>query len=492
MNKIRNSIRDHLSLGVLSFFIILTAITSVGYHQPDEFFQMLEFCSYLLGQTGSDTLAWEYEAHIRPSIQVWLAYIVSKPLSLICINPFIQTIIFRLLTAILSIFTFWQAFLYIKKTFPSLRGYALLIPFCVWFFPYIAVRYNSETWSACLFFTGLFYFLNNKENTSKAVFIIVGLLHGLSFLFRFQTGFMILSFSLWMIFNFKKSIRIHLVYYFLLLTICIFFIGVLLDYFFYQEFTFTPWNYFKVNIMQDKASKFGVEAWYYYFLQLPKKSFYPIGVFIFVSIYMFLTQKRNHPISWVLSVFILVHILIPHKEERFLFPIIYTLPITIAYFIQRYHLWKRKVIIVLFVSLNVCFMSYVLTRVARIESVMQKSFYMADKANSLFLYNTSSPFPLYHIYGNSTTFYHQNKKRIEERKVDDFEDIRKERLPKNIKTLFIQTLDPQAFENNPFLKKRCKSIYQVLPQWVTTFGLGFQYIAETDRIHGFYACDCHE
>ena len=60
-------------LFLVSAIYIITAFFSVGYHQLDEHYQILEFANYKLGLTYPGYLAWEFDAHIRPSLQPLIA-----------------------------------------------------------------------------------------------------------------------------------------------------------------------------------------------------------------------------------------------------------------------------------------------------------------------------------------------------------------------------------------------------------------------------------
>ena len=84
----------------------------------------------------------------------------------------------------------------------------------------------------------------------------------MSFLFRYQAAFLILGFSLWLLFinkeSFTKITSITLGFIFIVLS------GVLIDKWFYGEWTLTTWNYFTQNILEGKASSFGIEPWWWY------------------------------------------------------------------------------------------------------------------------------------------------------------------------------------------------------------------------------------
>src|ERR1700722_19253897 len=80
---------------------ISTAWFSLGYHHPDEHFQILEICNYKLGNTPIADLPWEFAAKARPGVQPFIAYCFISVLNSIGIfNPFIIAFLLRLIIAI--------------------------------------------------------------------------------------------------------------------------------------------------------------------------------------------------------------------------------------------------------------------------------------------------------------------------------------------------------------------------------------------------------
>src|ERR1044072_8735709 len=84
---------------------IITAYFSVGFHQLDEHFQILEFANYKLGFSPSSDLPWEFRAQCRPGLQPFIAFCFAKSLLFLDIyNPFLLAFLLRLLMGLLS---FW-------------------------------------------------------------------------------------------------------------------------------------------------------------------------------------------------------------------------------------------------------------------------------------------------------------------------------------------------------------------------------------------------
>src|ERR1700757_84805 len=69
---------------------IVAAWFSVGYHHPDEHFQILEVCNYKLENSPVTDLPWEFAAKIRPGLQPFIAYCFITVFNAVGINsPFI-------------------------------------------------------------------------------------------------------------------------------------------------------------------------------------------------------------------------------------------------------------------------------------------------------------------------------------------------------------------------------------------------------------------
>jgi len=311
-----------------------TAYFSSGYHFADEHYQIIEFANYELGNIESNQLAWEFNAKLRSSIQPWLTVVLIKTMENIgVVNHYTQMFLLRLLTAFLSLFSIYLLYIALIKRKIIDENYAhLFLPliFLLWFLPYISVRYSSETFSASFFIIAISLYLK-KEKLSNINYLIIGLFLGLAFVFRFQSGVLIFSLIIWLLFTEKQKIT-------KLFTVFFGFIGVIvfssyLDYLFYNSISFPVINYFKFNILQSGASEFGTSPWWMFIKFFYKYPTYPLGFLIVVSLIYFIVRYPKNLITFLIVPFILIHTIIPHKELRFLFPIAYFAPIIIFVFV---------------------------------------------------------------------------------------------------------------------------------------------------------------
>jgi phosphatidylinositol glycan class B len=225
-----------------------------------------------------------------------------------------------------------------------LTKWFLLLSFLLWFALYNAVRFSSETWSGALFIIGFSYLFLLKRIPGKIDYLLTGLIMGFSFLFRYQTGFLIAGYFLWFLvyrlilpkdaafFPGERTPKKLIVWQLALLGLGIFagiITGVLIDRWFYGSWVFTAWNYFEQNILADKVSGFGIEPWWFYFEDIFLRLIPPFSlVFILCALIVFIFL-RNDLLTWTLLPFVLVHFIIGHKETRFLYPLVGFLPVLV-------------------------------------------------------------------------------------------------------------------------------------------------------------------
>lgn len=393
---------------VAAIVFFITAYNSHGYYHPDEHYQIVEFAQFKLGIINPETLAWEYRHQIRPTLQPMVCYTVFKVLHALNIeNPYHQALCLRLLTAIfalIAIHFFVQQTKHLFKNQVIQKGYILLSYF-LWFIPFLSVRFASETWSGLLFLLGLTLVLKNSNK--KTTFLSIGILLGCSFLFRFQIAFAIFGLFLWFFFINKTKINALIVIGIGFLFVVV--LGICLDSWFYGNFVFAPWNYFYSNIVNDKASSFGVSPWYFYFTKIISFPNYIVGICVALSMVILLIKRPKNIFLWCFIPFLLAHSIIPHKEERFIFPLAYLFAVmlTTAYgflhdFIQKRTLTKvlNYVFLIIFAVVNITGLLVMSQNgPEKGKIVMTKYVYdnYKDRPINLLFFNNSNPYNPWHL-----------------------------------------------------------------------------------------------
>jgi len=460
---------------------IITAIFSVGYYHVDEHFQILEFTSLKLGIAQEDELPWEYQDRLRPALQPTFAFVLIKIMNLIMLdNPFFHATILRLISAILSLYCMY---LLIRSLSPEIRPEFLIkwyifLSLMIWFLPYLHVRFSSENWAGLFFWIG-FALLNlkNKEgqisDSSNLNVLFAGLIFGLSFILRFQVGLLIGGYILWLIFIKKeKWATLALLSTGIMLFI---FIGTLIDCWFYNEWTITAWNYFKVNILEGKTTEFGIEPWWYYIEEIMIKGSPPYGVVIIISTIFIWYKYPKHMLTWISIPYIAVHLLIGHKELRFLFPLVNIIPFMIILSIQSVKEDQsflklknllnafKKPLLILFMIIN----SILLFVVSIKPADMQIYLYQ-------YLYNTYDPEKTEIIslgrgpYHRAVPVNFYKKKALKLKRFDNVQAINEYILTKD-KTMLYATKSSELDSSLNLIN--CSQVYQLLPPGVKYYNI---------------------
>ena len=323
---------------VLSFIIHVTiAIFSTGFFHFDEHYQILEFLGVKLHLTPINELPWEYQHEMRSWTQVGIYFLIAKFLNLFAVdNPITLAFFFRLFTSLtgwISLCTLGFSVFFLFKD-DIKRKWAIIFLNLTWYIPFIQTRASLEGLGTNVFILGLsmmIWGLMKKQESKKfplSLAILSGVFFGISFTFRFQLGFIIMSSWFWAIFLGKMPMSKALSI--LTSIVVIILLGVLVDYWGYGNWTFTPWNYLYQNLVLNKASDFATFPWYYYFTEGINKGIPPLSLLLLFSQVLFWIRKPRHLISWATFPLFLIHILIARKALRFLFPIAVFIPLTLV------------------------------------------------------------------------------------------------------------------------------------------------------------------
>lgn len=470
---------QRLILIIALIWYSITAYFSIGYFHPDEHYQIIEFAGIIDKPETSKDLAWEFDARIRSAIQPMICYSIFKACDFFSISdPYDKAFVLRLITgwlAVLVIFTFIKSIKHsINDRYWKLF---LILSYFIWFLPFLNVRFSSETWSGLSFLLALSFIIKFKKNYQT--YLISGLLLGFSFLFRNQIAFAILGLVLWLVFIKKESAK-NIVF----MTAAGFFaviIGFLIDSWFYGNWTFTIWNNFKVNLIDGKASEFGISPWYYYFFYIFRFSFFLFGMVIILS-FLYLVYKRfNSIFVWIILTFIIIHSFIPHKELRFLFPLVNLVPVVFVLAIQNLPkiTWMNppnkfiKVLMICFISANLigaiaASIKPVGIPVIRIEQAILK---MDNKKPINIFYIDKNPFSQ---WGLVTNFYDQKDLRFNKLELNN--QVKMYSADSGLQNLLVvsignvQNPEVQKFIKNMNMKEKTRSMQKFQIPFLMIYG----------------------
>ncbi|MFM2284735.1 MAG: hypothetical protein RLZZ543_232 [Bacteroidota bacterium] len=321
---LQSTYRNVFLLGLLVF--LLTAYFSIGYFHPDEHFQIFEFCNYKLGRSPLSDLPWEYNEHMRPTLQPAMVYAFIQVFGVD--DPFRVALVFRLLSAVLCWYITARISLLLLPQFKSDKGktYFIAANYFLWFIPLISVRFSSENFSAIALLMGLYALIKEEidgKEAARSALLWSGFLFGLSFFFRFQMGFAFVGLAGWLLFI--RKMNVQRILFLVMGGMGALLLGTLCDRWFYGDWYCSPYQYFFANIIQQKAAGFGIEPWWYYFSSFIQLAIPPISVMLLVLLLLGAFKQKRNVFLWLLVPFVLAHSAVGHKELRFLFPMIFAL-----------------------------------------------------------------------------------------------------------------------------------------------------------------------
>ena len=308
------------SLAILAGVTIVTAWFSQTFYFPDEHYQVLEFMSHKLGITPASELPWEFDARIRPWLQPLLYFLIAKPILWLGLQDMSAiVIVLRLVTGLfcaVALAIFARAVLETLKDEAEKRAFALYLPF-FGFLPYLFVRTSSETLSAALFAIAVALAMRGKSIRFLA---LSGLLCGLAFEARYQTAMLGLGLFAWL--AVIARVRAAGLAAFVGGGLAALVLGALANRWGYGAWVFPPWDYFQVNIVQGVAAKsFGREPVFAYLYLLPAQLFFAITLVLMAGMTAMWLRNPRHVLTWATIPFVLLHMVVAHKEARFLFPL---------------------------------------------------------------------------------------------------------------------------------------------------------------------------
>ncbi len=449
--------------GAIIIFHLLAVVFGLGFLHFDEHFQIIEFLNYKLGGIEAHFLPWEFQERIRPWFQPFILYCFALPLKSIGISsPFVLSGIFRLISSALgiaSIYYFWRQF---KDELTENRLSLLFWLGLLWFIPYLHARPSSESWSASFFLLGLSCFMGKRSNWG-------GVFFAFSFLCRYQMGFMIAPVYFWAVFR-RWPWRAVIMSFIVLWSMIA--LGSLCDYWGYGEWSLAPWNYLKVNLIENKAAHFGVDPFYYYITRGFSRGYPPISLLIIVSSVYFWWKNPKHILTWVGLPFLVVHSLIGHKELRFILPFLVLTPYFIVYAFSHCSLLKANWIRRLCFGVNIILLIVASLKMAN-PAVGLYRFLAGTSIETLYV-GGEDP---YKMVGLPLRFYQKRAPKIvEHQKLTE--------IPFDQGKYIMTRHGPDLF---PFLENpSCQLLYLTYPRFLLNFNIG-NWIARS-RVWGVFYC----
>ena len=444
--------KKYISIGLI--FHLIAVIYSIGFYRHDEQREVLQVVGYKLGMYDDSYLSFQFHSMLRPWLHpllyIWPTQLAGLYFKL---NPFTLAFFYRLLSSVIGIGSLWALYKsFEEEFFKNEKNQNLYFFFAgfLWFLPFLHARTANENLCTSFFLFGL-YFLKKNSNTKNA--LLAGVLLGISFILRFQMIVMIVPTLMWfLIFN-KYPIKKYLL---LSLSFLVFVaINTIIDSYYYGQFTFTPYNYFFVNIVQKYAATFGVNPWYDYFIQGFKDGGPPLSLFFIAAYLLLWIRFPKSLLTWVTLPFLVVHSLIGHKEFRFIFPMIFFLPMILTFLIIEMKIEPKKWQIILFQVINIPLLIYFSSVPAStLMKYYEFLYYKPEKIEQVYI---SNPFEDY------TKFYMKNDIHYVLYKPEEMKYLVSSASAEKKAYFFAMSLK----ERNLLLDtNRCKIDFSLFPEWV--------------------------
>jgi phosphatidylinositol glycan class B len=317
--------RKFFLLGLLC--IVVASWCSIGYHQMDEHYMILEYANYKFGLVPTRVYPWEFLQKIRPALQPTMVYFIIQFLKSIGLqDAFVQVFLLRLLAGVLAWFVYTKAALRLSLNLVDIKikSWWLIGIATFWFIPYLNVRFSSENFAGISFVAALLFlpdvFKRGAIKASAMQYVLAGFCLASAFYFRFQIAFAVLGLLLWLLLYARPLWKVYL-FLFLGALVAIT-LNILVDHWFYGEWVLSPFRYYEANIVQNVASAYGVMPWYEYFVLFATQAVPPISWVLLVLFFIGLFKRPFQLMVFVFIPFLLGHMLVPHKEFRFLYPML--------------------------------------------------------------------------------------------------------------------------------------------------------------------------
>ncbi len=444
---------------------LISAYFTIGFYSDDEHFQILEITAYLLSinemAVGDKTgFYWEWESHVRmrPWLQPLLYFGFINFFQYLGFNdPFTWTLIIRILSSLLGLFSIiFFYFTFRDYFFQKNYKFNILLIFTFWFYPFLHSRTSSENIGITIYifsFCILFKLINAEKNIINITKIIsASYLFGISMVIKFTLVFTTVPFFLWIaLFRFN----INFLLFFCSAIFLALATGILIDSFFWGEFTNTYYQFYKYNLTKEfgNLNNFGTNPWYYYLIEIAKQLAPLLSIVFLIGIIIYWIKKPLNIFTWItLSTFIIFS-LIGHKEIRYIFPIYIFAPFFIGYaldFIKNKNI--LNILKTLLIFSNIIFLSLTLFFPPNSKIGVYKFIYKNIGLKDEIYYLNEDPYQINNMNPYFYTYFLPKIKKFNENKIKG-------------DNIWLVTNNFKDIDN--LQKSDCKTMYTSYPKSIT-------------------------
>ncbi|XP_029317191.1 GPI alpha-1,2-mannosyltransferase 3 isoform X2 [Cottoperca gobio] len=312
---------------------------------PDEYWQSLEVSHRMVFNYGY--LTWEWKEGIRGFTYPLFFAVIYKILSFLHFDSvFLLIWLPRIIQALFAAFADVK-FFFLIRTLESrdVAKWTFFCHMCSWFSWYCCTRTltnSMETTVTCL---ALFYFPlpGSKTHSSKIYLTLVALAVVV------RPTALIVWFPLLMYHFWQEDNKLRLITHnFVPIGAVAVVISTLIDCIFYEKWTVVQFNFLKFNVFNGVADFYGSHPWHWYFSQGfavvvgPHLPLFLHGCSLAFKRYKILLAA----VVWTIG----VYSLLPHKEFRFIYPVLPFCMIFCGISLASLKAWRRAAAFMLLVS----------------------------------------------------------------------------------------------------------------------------------------------
>ncbi|ETN75500.1 putative translation initiation factor SUI1 [Necator americanus] len=304
---------------LLFAFRLLGVLVIQSWFVPDEVYQSSEVAHRAVFGTGH--LTWEWTHALRSPLHPALIAVVYKCIQWLGLDS--QVVIPnvpRIFHAFLFTFGDISYYMLCRRLLPTNDAafYSMITYLSSWFIFYCAPRTLSNSLETVLTLIALVWYPFVRRHMSSRVwpYILIGTL---AIVIR-PTAALI-----WIIFGVSHLIRhpkpVNLLFFTVLpATLPVLFVSTLVDSLCYARPTSTLWNFLSFNVLQGGSAHFGVHPWYWYLTE----GLTSVLTIQLVPIVLGLVSPLRPTLLPLMAAtfYVAFHSFLPHKEQRFLLPII--------------------------------------------------------------------------------------------------------------------------------------------------------------------------
>ncbi|CAJ1049174.1 GPI mannosyltransferase 3 [Xyrichtys novacula] len=307
---------------------------------PDEYWQSVEVVTY-------GFLTWEWKEGIRGFSYPLLFAAIFKILNLINYDSVLLLIwLPRIFQALLAAFADVKFFFLVQTLqSPDVAKWTFFCHLCSWFSWFCCTRTLTNSMETTLTCLALFYFPlpGSKTHSSKKYLSIVALA------VIFRPTALIVWFPLLMYHFCREENKLRLITHnYIPIGAVAVVISTVIDSIFYEELTLVQFNFLKFNVFRGVADFYGSHPWHWYLTQG-----FPVVIGPHLPLFLHgcgLAFKKYKILLASVVWTIMVYSLLPHKEFRFIYPVLPFCMLFCGVSLSYLKAWRPAAVFVLLVS----------------------------------------------------------------------------------------------------------------------------------------------